>query len=174
MDWEKKTAHRDALKHATKDAFNNFTAPGQVLLGAVQGAEDVRKARYFDTVDAKMKAAREKLPSLEPKHAVKSDNTIFPAKPRAEVARLLPTVVPQKTDLVNVKNLLVDKMDRHSAGWETFKQERDTQHSTLGAAVASIASELQQDIAASDAELEAEMSALNEDQVGNAHLPALM
>ena len=89
MDWEKKTALRAELKGAAADPFNDLTTPGQSLLAAVQEAEAVRKERYGSTIDAKMKAAREKLPALHPKHAVRSDQSIFTTGAAAEVHALL-------------------------------------------------------------------------------------
>lgn len=59
-----------------------------------QESEVVRKDKYFSTVGAKMKAAREKLPSLGVKHAVRSDMSIFTTPPTAEVHSLLPVVQP--------------------------------------------------------------------------------
>ena len=95
MDWEKKTAQRDALKEAAADAFNELSLPGQSLLKNLQSAEVVRKDNFFNTVDAKMKAAREKLPGLHPKHPARSDQTIF-GKASAEVHGLLPDAQPEK------------------------------------------------------------------------------
>lgn len=99
MDWEKKTAARAELQGASADPFNDLATPGQSLLAAVQGAEAVRKERYGNTIDAKMKAAREKLPALHPRHAVRSDMSIFTAKPSAEVHGLLPNPRPAKVRL---------------------------------------------------------------------------
>ncbi len=95
MDWEKKTAHRAALKDAAADAFNDISTPGQSLLSTLQSAEVVRKENNANTVSAKMKAAREQLPTLFPKHAVKSDMSIF-GRPPPEVHVLLPDARPAK------------------------------------------------------------------------------
>ena len=59
--------------------------------------QDVRKARYGDTIAAKMKAAREALPALNVKHAVRSDMTIFNGAGAApEVHALLDKARPEK------------------------------------------------------------------------------
>eukprot|EP00955_Chlamydomonas_euryale_P116986 366449-Chlamydomonas_euryale.AAC.20 len=89
MDWEKKTAVREALGGAAADTFNDMTTPGQSLLRSVQDAEVVRKERFGNTMGARMKAAREQLPSLQPRHAVRSDMSVFSSKPAAEVHSLL-------------------------------------------------------------------------------------
>lgn len=85
------------LKGAAADTFNAMLAPGQSLLTALQLSELQRKQRYGETVDAKMKAAREKLPALHPRHAPRSDQSIFTqSSPASEVHTLLPTVRPVK------------------------------------------------------------------------------
>ena len=57
----------------------------------------MRKARYGDTIAAKMKAAREALPALNVKHAVRSDMTIFNGAGAApEVHALLDKARPEK------------------------------------------------------------------------------
>ncbi len=96
MDWEKKTAVRDALVGAASDPFNDLLTPGQSLLRSIQDAEGVRKDRYGNTVGAKMKTAREKLPALHPKHAVRSDMTIFRTAAAPEVHALLADTRPAK------------------------------------------------------------------------------
>ena len=94
MDWEKKIAQQPRLVGSTTDTFNSMRTPGQALLGSLQKSEVARKARYFDTMDAKMKAARENLPNLEPHHPISSDLAIF-GQPTFEVDALL-TTVPQR------------------------------------------------------------------------------
>jgi hypothetical protein len=95
MDWEKKTAQRPDLVGSAADAFNDSKTPAQALLSSLQRSEVARKDRYFGTVAAKMKAAREKLPNLEPHHPVKSDQAIF-GTPSFEVDALLTAVPPEK------------------------------------------------------------------------------
>jgi hypothetical protein len=46
-----------------------------------------------------MKAAREKLPSLGVKHAIRSDLSIFATPPTAEVHSLLPLVKPEQVGM---------------------------------------------------------------------------
>lgn len=84
---------RKMLTGAAADTFNSLSSPGQSLLQALQLSEVQRKERYAETVDAKMRAAREKLPALHPKHAVRSDQSIFASStPSSEVHALLPSV----------------------------------------------------------------------------------
>lgn len=93
MDWEKKTTKRDDLQEAAADAFNDLQTPGQQLLTALQNAEVVRKDKYFNTIDAKMKSARERLPALHARNPVRSDISIF--RPGdVEVHALLPDILP--------------------------------------------------------------------------------
>jgi hypothetical protein len=99
MDWEKKTFVRAPLQGGASDPFNDILTPGQSLLMAIQDAELVRKERYGNTVSAKMKAAREKLPALHPKHAVRSDMSIFSSNPPAEVHALLHNARPAKVSM---------------------------------------------------------------------------
>ncbi len=61
-----------------------------------QASEVVRKQALMGTVSAKMKAAREQLPSLGVKHAPRPDTTIFSKPPQAEVHALLPDIKPAK------------------------------------------------------------------------------
>jgi hypothetical protein len=93
MDWEKKTTQREKLLGSAADSFNDQKTPGQALLGSLQASEAVRKDNYYNTVDAKMKAAREQLPALEPHHPKKSDMAIF-GQPPAEASGLLTSVPP--------------------------------------------------------------------------------
>eukprot|EP00798_Chlamydomonas_sp_ICE-L_P002710 gene2710-12580_t len=166
MDWEKKTAHRDRLKGAAGDPFNDILTPGQSLLGTLQGAEDERKDRYGNTVSAKMKAAREKLPSLVPKHTVRSDMTIFKAS-APEVHGLLPTVQPAKPDMEGVKTMLQLKTEHHMNVWDTFVGVRDSAEAALGQQVGQKAATLKSRMDRGDAEVEEEMSVLAEDKVMN-------
>lgn len=67
-----------------------------------QASEVVRKDKYFSTVSAKMKAARELLPSLGVKHAPRSDASIFNMPPRAEVHALQADARPEKVSALEL------------------------------------------------------------------------
>jgi hypothetical protein len=81
----------------------------------LQESEIVRKDKYFSTVGAKMKAAREKLPSLGVKHAVRSDLSIFTTPPTAEVHSLLPHVKPEQVRTWHQQSS-VQKLDHMGVG----------------------------------------------------------
>jgi hypothetical protein len=65
------------LDGAKADTLTPWNTPGQLLLKALQHSEQTRKERVSGTIAAKMREARDKLPSLQPKHPVKSDQAIF-------------------------------------------------------------------------------------------------
>jgi hypothetical protein len=62
--------------------------PAQSLLASLQASEALRKERYLGTVTAKMKEAREALPSLVPKHSACGEAAVG-REPAAEVHGLL-------------------------------------------------------------------------------------
>ncbi|KAL6762773.1 hypothetical protein V8C86DRAFT_3130507 [Haematococcus lacustris] len=165
MDWDSKTAQRAALKDAAADTFNTIMTPGQTLLQSLQAAEVVRKDKYFSTVGAKMKAAREKLPSLAVKHAVPSHASIFITPPPAEVHRLLPDVQPEKADMAGVQLMLEAQLEAHRGVWAQFLAVRDRAQAQLDAAVAGAAGELRRMLAADSQEIEGLMAVLDPDRI---------
>lgn len=88
MDWEKRTTQRAALQDATAEAAGGGKSASQMLLSSLQASEAVRKERYLGTVTARMKEAREKLPSLEVKHSPMGEAAVA-REPAAEVHGLL-------------------------------------------------------------------------------------
>lgn len=165
MDWEKKTSQRPPLVEATSDVFNDLRTPGQSLLAGLQASEAVRKARYFGTVDAKMKAAREQLPALAVRNPPRADQTIFAHRPAAEVAALLPDIAAKKVSMEHVQAMLAVQAQRHGAAWERFVAARDAARGCLGAAVAAAATCVKRALAAEDAGADEDLAALADDQV---------
>lgn len=86
MDWQKRTAQRQPLRDAAAEGAGK--APGQALLASLQASEAVRKERYLGTVAAKMKRAREQLPSVEVKHSPVGDAALLHKEHAAEVHAL--------------------------------------------------------------------------------------
>ncbi|KAG1660824.1 hypothetical protein FOA52_010249 [Chlamydomonas sp. UWO 241] len=168
MDWDKKASLvRPQLAGAANDTFNTMMTPGQSLLRSLQDAEGVRKQKLGETLGAKMKAAREQLPSLSPKHALRSDMSIFSSPPPAEVHSLLNNTRKAKADMSGVKSMLEVKMDCHQAVSDEFFHTRDDSKAQLEAGVSTLAGELREALAASDSACNDEMSALAEDCVMN-------
>lgn len=91
-----------------------------------QDAEVVRKDAYFSTVAAKMKAARERLPSLGPKHAPRSDTSIFVAPPHTEVHALQPDARPEKVGQAFFACVLYERKRCHA-----FRRRPGIAHSPL-------------------------------------------
>ena len=165
MDWDKKTAQRPPLLQATADVFNDTKTPGQQLLAGLQTSETVRKQRYYGTVDAKMKAAREQLPALSARNPQKSDQTIFSLKPAAEVAALLPDITPKKVNMEHVQAMMGGQMRRHSVALDRFVSARDAELQTLQFAVAMAASKVQRQLAEQDRGADEDMAVLADDHV---------
>ncbi|KAF5826213.1 hypothetical protein DUNSADRAFT_4137 [Dunaliella salina] len=165
MDWEKKTVKREALSGAAADNFNEMLTPAQTLLQTLQESEVARKEKYYSTVSAKMKAAREKLPSLGVKHAPRSDTSIFTVPPPREVHSLLPDIRPEKANMEGVRQMLGQQFERHRAVWETFVGVRDGTQQQLEDEVCSIAADLKGRLESDDTDIEDIMSMLKEDRV---------
>ena len=84
------------------DTLTSWNTPGQLLLKSLQASEQARKERISGTITAKMKEARDKLPTLQPKHPSKSDQAIFgdPEHVAGEVQSLPADIQGRKVQLM--------------------------------------------------------------------------